>query len=288
MTRNSRKLQKTPKQKKTEEKKPRHDFKKDVSNPLGLPFVVSTEIVKLPTKGKYYPSSSPLCNVEEIEIRHMTAKEEDLLSGLGAETQDNLYIKLIDELITDNRYSALELCEEDKTAILLSARATGYGSEYSVNDVCLACGEFTTFIFDLRKTDIIEPDLKDITYNQDMNEFIVKLPVSKFEVTIKNFEEKDSEFLEKDRKQKEKYSIEYNYTTSYLNRIIISVEGHTDPEIIRKLVDVMPAADAKLLNQVYNNCRPRLSTNQEVGCEKCGTKVRKEVPVSWAFFRINQ
>lgn len=286
MTRNSRKLQKTPKQQKSEDHN--HRPKRDRQNPLGISFVVPTEMVKLPTAGKYYSSSNPLHNVEEVEIRHMTAKEEDILSGLGAETQDNLYNKLINELLVEDEYSAEDFYEEDKTAILLSARATGYGSEYSVNDVCLACGEFTNYTFDLKKTEIIEPELKDITYNQDMDEFILKLPVSEFEITIKSFGEKDSEFLEKERKQKEKYDIEYNYTTSYLSRIIVSVEGHTDPEVINKLINVMPAADAKLLNQVYNNCRPRLSTSQEVGCEKCGAKVRKEVPVSWAFFRINQ
>ena len=286
MTRNSRKLQKTPKQQNNENQKSRPQ--RDKQSPLGISFVVPTEMVKLPTGGRYYPSSNPLRDVEQVEIRHMTAREEDLLSGLGADTQDNLYVKLIDQLLVEDKYSASDFCEEDKTALLLSARATGYGSEYIVNDICLSCGEFTNFVFDLKKTDIIEPEVQDIIYNQDMDEFTLKLPVSEFEITIKNFGEKDSEFLEKEKKQKEKYDIEYNYTTSYLNRIIISVEGHTDPEVINKLVNVMPAADAKLLNQVYNNCRPRLSTSQEVGCEKCGAKVRKEVPVSWAFFRINQ
>lgn len=286
MTRSSRKLQKTPKKQKQDDSAPLPT--RDKLSPLGISFVVPTEMVKLPTAGKFYSSSNPLKNIEEVEIRHMTAKEEDILSGLGAETQDNLYNKLINELLVEESYSADDFCEEDKTALLLSARATGYGPDYSINDICLACGEFTKFTFDLKKTEVIQPELENFVYNQDMDEYILKLPVSELEITIKSFGEEDVKFLDKERNQKEKYNIEYNYTTSYLKRIIISVEGHTDPEIIDKLVNVMPAADAKLLNQFYNNCRPRLSTSQEVSCEKCGATSRKEVPVSWAFFRINQ
>jgi hypothetical protein len=285
LTRNSRKLQRTPKQQKTENQPGPASNRVD-PNPLGLSFVVPTEMVKLPTEGKYYPASSPLCNMEKVEVRHMTAKEEDLLSGLGAEEQDRIFDKLIDSLVMSEDVKASDMHDEDRTAILLAARVTGYGKEYNVNDICMACGSVTKFTFDLEKTEFIEPVLKDVIYNQDMDEFILHLPITGLDVTIKNFKSEDKEFLENERKQKEKYDIEYNYTTSYLKRIIVSVESHTDPKIIERLVNVMPAADAKLLNQVYSGCRPRLSTTQEVSCSACDATVRKEVPVSWAFFRI--
>ena len=44
-------------------------------------FVTPTEFVDLPTKGRFYPENHPLHNVDTIEIRHMTAKETDILSS---------------------------------------------------------------------------------------------------------------------------------------------------------------------------------------------------------------
>ena len=47
----------------------------------GFNFIVPTEVVDLPSKGKYYPEGHPLKGVDSIEIRHMTAKEEDILTS---------------------------------------------------------------------------------------------------------------------------------------------------------------------------------------------------------------
>ena len=42
---------------------------------------VPTEFVNLPSKGKHYAESHPLHNERSVEIRYMTAKEEDLLTS---------------------------------------------------------------------------------------------------------------------------------------------------------------------------------------------------------------
>ena len=47
----------------------------------GFSFVVPTEFVELPSQGKYYPEGHPLHQEESIEIRQMTAKEEDILTS---------------------------------------------------------------------------------------------------------------------------------------------------------------------------------------------------------------
>ena len=44
-----------------------------------LQFVTPTEFVELPSQGVFYPENHPLHNVGVIEIRHMTAKDEDTL-----------------------------------------------------------------------------------------------------------------------------------------------------------------------------------------------------------------
>ena len=44
----------------------------------GFSFVIPTEFVELPSEGKFYPEGHPLHNVGNIEIKQMTAKEEDI------------------------------------------------------------------------------------------------------------------------------------------------------------------------------------------------------------------
>ena len=46
-----------------------------------LSFAVPTELVDIPSKGKFYPEGHPLHNMETVEMRFMTAKEEDILTS---------------------------------------------------------------------------------------------------------------------------------------------------------------------------------------------------------------
>ena len=41
----------------------------------GFSFVIPTDFVELPSKGRYYPENHPLHVQESIEIKQMTAKE---------------------------------------------------------------------------------------------------------------------------------------------------------------------------------------------------------------------
>ena len=68
-------------------------------NPFGLSFVVPTEMVDLPSAGKYYPSSHPLHEISQVEIKHMTAKEEDILSAPISDSEGLLFDKLANSII---------------------------------------------------------------------------------------------------------------------------------------------------------------------------------------------
>ena len=47
-----------------------------------LKFITPTEFVELPSKGHFYPPDHTLHNQEMVEIRHMTTKEEDILTSV--------------------------------------------------------------------------------------------------------------------------------------------------------------------------------------------------------------
>ena len=61
-----------------------------------------TEMIDLPSKGKLYPKDSPL-REGKIEIKYMTAKEEDILTSANLIKKGVVIDKLLNSLIiTDN------------------------------------------------------------------------------------------------------------------------------------------------------------------------------------------
>ena len=95
-------------------------------NKLNIP----TEIVELPSLGLIYPESSPLSS-GKIEMKYMTAREEDILTNQNYISKGTVLDKLMQSLIvSDINYD--ELCVGDKNAVMVAARVLGYGKDYSV------------------------------------------------------------------------------------------------------------------------------------------------------------
>ena len=74
-----------------------------------------TEIVDLPSKGYFYPETSPLSN-GKVELKYMTAKEEDILT-----TQS--YIK--DGTVLDRLFKSLVIGNDKGESINYTDLVTG-------------------------------------------------------------------------------------------------------------------------------------------------------------------
>jgi len=282
MTRNSKKFQKQTNQ----EQQPQQDTKESILSKLS--FIASTEMVKLPTKGLYYPKSSPLYGVEEVELKHMSAREEDILSSLTSENSKDKFIRIVQGILVSPDVDASLFCEQDLTAILLNARKTGFGNTFTVSELCLGCAEITRFEFDLSKQEFVFPNEGKVTYDPETDTIEFMLPALQMKVKAKILKEQEVLALDQERQKKEELGIEYNRTTSFLRASIVEVQGYDDKELLRELAEGMPAIDALYYKEVYTDFRPKLSTLQEVECQSCGAVNRKEVPASWAFFRPDQ
>jgi hypothetical protein len=93
-------------------------------------FKIPTETVTLPSKGLLYPKESPLSS-GEVEMKYMTAKEEDILTNRNYLNNGTWLDKLLKSLIVSPiNYNELLIC--DKDAILIAARTLGYGKDYTV------------------------------------------------------------------------------------------------------------------------------------------------------------
>lgn len=289
MTRNSDKFKTPPEIQEKEKPKPEapepHQSHAQANNPFGLSFVTPTDKVFLPTGGRFYPKGHPLHGVESIEVKHMTAKEEDILSSTNPD-EGNIYDILLDSLVVRGDLKSSHFLEEDKIAVLLSARITGFGSTYKSATHCFACGKTADREYDLTKKSISEPDVK-ANYNEESDTFLFELPSTKIQVELSNSSEDIEKALEEEKKQKKKYNLEYNKTISFLQRVIVSANSISERPLINQMIESLPAIDARSIKEFYSNCRPSLSLKQETTCPLCDTTDEREAPFSWALFRTD-
>ena len=73
-----------------------------------------SEVVDLPSGGKVYPKDSPLSN-GKIELKYMTAKEEDILTSDNLIKKGVVITKLLDSLILTEGVSSSDLVLGDLT-----------------------------------------------------------------------------------------------------------------------------------------------------------------------------
>ena len=110
-----------------------------------LSFAVPTEFVELPSKGAFYPSGHPLHNQETVEIKFMTAKEEDILSSTALLKKGLALDRLMENiLVLDIDPTDLLVC--DRNAIMIAARISSYGSDYNANIVCPHCSSDVEYL----------------------------------------------------------------------------------------------------------------------------------------------
>ena len=100
-------------------------------NQYGFP----TEVLSLPSQGLLYPEDSPLRS-GTIDVKYMTAKEEDILTSTNLIAQGKVIERLLESVIVTPNVKLDDLLVGDKNAVMMGTRILGYGSEYnvSVND----------------------------------------------------------------------------------------------------------------------------------------------------------
>jgi hypothetical protein len=210
-------------------------------------FKVPTETVKLPSKGLLYPKESPLAK-GEVEMKYMTAKEEDILTNANYMRNGTVIDKLLQSMIvTSIDYN--ELLVGDKNAILVAARILGYGKDYNVTY------NGKEQIVDLSKLE--DKQIDESLFKEGTNDFPFTLPVTGNQITFKLLTHGDEQKIDAEVKGLQK--VNPNATTDITTRMkymITSINGNRDTKAIREFVDVMLAPDARALRKYYNQVSP--------------------------------
>jgi len=252
----------------------------------GLHFVAPTEFVDLPSKGFGYDASHPMHGKDTIEIRYMTAKDEDILTSKTLLKKGIAIERFLDNILVDKSFKASSLLVGDRNAIIIAARISGYGSDYDTTVSCPACAETNNYSFDLNETQIHETILDEKLGIAKTEEgfFKVTLPLTKYEVQFKLLTGEDEIYLAKmSSSQTKGTNVETNLTNQY-KRMIVSVQGHKDTMTIEQFVDNMPTRDSRFLTKCYKLVNPNVKVINNFSCTACGFEQELEVPFGADFF----
>ena len=235
-------------------------------------FKLPTETVTLPSKGLLYPSDNPLSS-GQIEMKYMTAKEEDILTNQSYIQDGTVFDRLFKSLII-SKINYDDLLIGDKNAILVAARILGYGKDY-------------TFTYNGKQetvdlTQIEDKPIDESLYTKGVNKFNFTLPHTGTNITFKILNHKDEQSIKNELNGLKKINKNNSpEITTRLKYLILAVDGNEEKKDIREYVDnFLLARDAKSLRNYAKEIQPDV----DLTFFPDGNESRVDLPIGLTFF----
>jgi len=236
-------------------------------------FKFPTEVVELPSKGLVYPPDHVLRS-GKVEMKYMTAKEEDILSNQNFISKGIVLDKLLESL-TLGKINIKDLIIGDKNAILVASRVLGYGKDYS-------------FIYNSKEYNVdlstIENKVFDTSLISPKGTFLFTLPTSGTVVEFKLLTENDEEKIKQEIEGLKKFNKELSSDiTTRLKHQIVSVDGNEDKMSIKEFVEqYLLASDSRALRSYIKSVSPDVDLSTKVVIN--GVEEDIDVPINLNFF----
>jgi len=239
-----------------------------------------TEIIDLPSKGKLYPKDHILSS-GTIEMKYMTAKEEDILTNQSYIKQGVVLDKLFKALImTKVNYNDILLC--DKNAIMIAARILGYGKDYEISIPDPESDEMISHTVDL--TDLKDKEIDWSLIEDGINAFPLTLPTSKKQIKLKLLSQGEQTKIDAELKGLAKIKKEAGLTT-LLKHVIVELDGDDDKSKIRKFVDTnLLAIDSRAIRQFLKTITPEIDMSINVPVGEAGDTFPSQLDIGLDFF----
>ena len=234
-----------------------------------------TEVVDLPSQGLLYPKDSPLSS-GKIEVKYMTAKEEDILTSANLIKKGIVVEKVIESLVVDKSIDIDTILVGDKNAILVASRILAYGKEYEV--------EIDGQTVEVDLTTLKDKEIDKSVFTKGVNEFEFELPATKRKLTFKLLTSGDEKSIDTEIKGYEKVGdgIGYDLTTR-LKNMILSIDGDTKRASINSFVDNEFLSRDSLAFRTYaNKIMPDVDMTSEY-IDEDGEKKEFTVPMTVQF-----
>ena len=243
------------------------------------------EVIDLPSHGKIYPKDHPLAN-GTIEIKYMTAQEEDILASQNLIRKGVVLDKLFESIVVQPDVDINDIFVGDKNAILLATRILGYGKDYQVETIDPFSGESQKVTIDLAKIQIKEIDESLLSSD---NRYEFELPIAKKKIIFKLLTHKDeidinAEIQALQRLSKNKDAVSHEVTTR-LRYMIIEVDGNTEVGFINKWVtNQFLARDSRSLRNYVKKISPDVELTYMFTSDLTGESEELDIPIGVSFF----
>ena len=246
---------------------------------------VPVDVAPLPSRGKLYDKDSPLFCREVIDIKAMTAKDENILMSQAYIKNGTVIDKLLESCIVDKSIDVNELLTGDRDALMIAVRITGYGSEYNVATTCENCNKHVKHAVNLSGLAIKRFGAEPVEIGKNM--FSVALPTTKKTVFFRLLTVGDEKEIAETAKRKEAMlGIKANETraTHLLLNSIVSIDNISDRNKLSKFIDNMPISDARFLRKYIKDITPTIDMNSMFECPSCEQEAQVGIRLGLGFF----
>ena len=246
-------------------------------------FEIPVETVPLPSGGKTYPEDHPLQGHDTLEIRAMTAREEDILTSKALIKKGTVISHLLKSCMIDKRIEPDDMLAGDRNALMVALRVTGYGASYRVEVDCPACSERSKQSFNLGDLPIKRLNIDPVAIGTNLFEF--EMPVTKAKVRFKFLVGRDEQdIMQTSERRKKQGQRAESLVTDRLRYSIVSVNGVTDKTKLDMFIRNIPARDSLSLRKHIDNNEPGIDMKSWMDCPSCLEHSEVRLPLGAAFF----
>ena len=246
-------------------------------------FEIPVQCVPLPSGGAIYPVESIMHGKEEVTIKAMTAREEDILTSRALIKKGTVITELLKSCITEPGWEPDTMLSGDRNALMITLRATGYGTDYTVEVDCPSCGTRSKQDFNLAELPIKNLEIEPVATGANLFETV--LPMSKKKVRFKFLTGKDEQELAvmQDRKKKQGVTVD-NIITTRLQFQVVQIDDITDKNKISFFIRAMPARDSLHLRKYIDKHEPGIDMKAWMDCASCFESSEVRLPLGASFF----
>jgi len=240
-----------------------------------------TEVISLPSKGLCYPESNPLSS-GQLEIKYMTAKEEEILTSQNLIKKGVVLDKLFESIVVDSKVNIDDILIGDKNAIMLATRILGYGPEYSIQ-ITNEDGQKEDVVVDLGKVSTKEIDETKINRENKYKFTTSNGTVLEYKLLSHGDEKKiDADIKALQRLNKGGVTSELTVRYRYM---ILSVNGKTDTGSITNFINnQFLTRDTKSFRDQVKKIQPDINMEFEYENPETGEKEVRPIPMGVGFF----
>jgi len=249
---------------------------------------IPVENVPIPSRGVIYPPEHPLHMQETVQIRAMTAREEDILTSKALIKKGTVITELIKSCLIDKRIDPNDMILGDRNALMVSLRITGYGADYHAEVACPACGERSKQEFDLSALPIERLSQEPIALGSNI--FEAQMPKRNendpnLVIRYRHMTGYDEQEITQTQERKKKQGFKSdNLITNRYQQQVVAVNDISDKTKIQMFIQKMPTRYSLALRKAMDSNEPGIKMKAYIACPHCSEESEVSMPLGASFF----